>query len=155
MKIPLKSITDKRFFLLIWQFIKFGIVGLSNTIVSNLICYIFIYINKDYIYIGQTLGFIVSVLNAYLWNNRYVFKRSPGAPRAGWKGHLKAILRVYMAYGFTLLLGYGLTYIMRNKLEISEWIIPVILLIICTPINFITNKFWAFKERSGKKNDEG
>ena len=151
----ISEITDKKSLLsLLWQFIKFGIVGVSNTLLSSGICYLFIFINEDLIYAGQIAGFLISVLNAYYWNNRYVFKQDKGAPPKRWREHAKALFRVYVAYGFGLLLGLGLTWVMRNKMGVSEWLIPVILLFICTPINFLTNKLWAFKGRSKKQHDE-
>ena len=129
------------------QFVKFGLVGVSNTLVSNIICYAFIFIDKSLIYVGQAAGFIISVLNAYYWNNRYVFKNAERSAAPRLKDHLRPLARVYLAYGATVILGFGLTWAMRDRMGVSEWFIPLILLFICTPINFFTNKLWAFKGR--------
>ncbi len=58
-----------------WQFMKFGIVGLSNTAISLGIYYLFIWINRNLYLIGNAVGFIVSVLNSYFWNSKFVFKK--------------------------------------------------------------------------------
>ncbi|MBE6023223.1 MAG: GtrA family protein [Cellulosilyticum sp.] len=123
--------------LLIKQFIKFGIVGISNTSISLGIYYILVYLGSNYI-LANTTGFIVSVINAYYWNNKVVFK----------KGNLKdvkALLKTFTSYGLTFILSTLLLFIMVNYLHISELIAPVINLIITIPLNFLLNKFWAFK----------
>ncbi|MEG1427560.1 MAG: GtrA family protein [Oscillospiraceae bacterium] len=133
MKAEKKSIRE-----IITQFIKFGIVGLSNTGISLAIYYVFIFINKDLYIVGNTVGFFVSVLNAYYWNHKYVFK-------SGQKGHFKPLLKTFTAYGSTFLLSTVLLYVMVNLLHISEIIAPLLNLLITIPLNFLLNKFWAMK----------
>jgi putative flippase GtrA len=125
---------------LIEQFIKFGLVGLSNTFISLAIYYIFIFINKDLYLVGNIIGFVVSVLNSYYWNNRFVFKAEN-------RNHVQALLRTFLSYGVTFVLGTVLLIIMIEILSISEIVAPLINLIITVPINFMLNKFWAFKDR--------
>jgi len=120
------------------QFIKFGIVGISNTFIGLLIYYIFVFINKDLYIVGNIVGFIVSVLNSYYWNNKYVFTAEN-------RNHIKALSRTYLSYGTTFILGTFLLIIMVQVMNISEVIAPLLGLIITVPLNFILNKNWAFK----------
>ena len=133
-----KAKSGKGFIGVTWQFLKFGIVGLTNTAISLGIYYLFIYFNKDLYIVGNTVGFIVSVLNAYYWNNKYVFEKKE-------KGHLKPIIKTFLSYGTTFLLSTALLFIMVNYLSVSEYIAPIINLIITIPLNFLLNKFWSFK----------
>lgn len=126
------------------QFIKFGLVGVSNTIISLLVYYILIYFKWNYI-IANALGFVISVMNAYFWNNKYVFKQRQDF---GKKGTLKKIIKVYVSYGITFLLSTFLLYLMVDCFEISQYIAPIINLCITTPLNFILNRWWAFKNKS-------
>lgn len=120
------------------QFIKFGIVGILNTLIGLGIYYIFIYIDVSLYIAGNTVGFIAGVLNSYYWNNKYVFSKSE-------EGHLGPLMRTFAAYGGTFLLGTALLFIMVQYLHISEWIAPLINLAVTIPLNFLLNKFWAFK----------
>ncbi|HRX49282.1 MAG TPA: GtrA family protein [Spirochaetota bacterium] len=120
------------------QFIKFGIVGVLNTLIGLGIYYIFIYISVSLYIAGNTVGFIAGVLNSYYWNNKYVFNKSE-------EGHLKPLLKTFIAYGGTLILGTILLIIMVQVMHISEWVAPLINLFITVPLNFLMNKFWAFK----------
>jgi putative flippase GtrA len=120
------------------QFIKFGIVGVLNTLIGLCIYYIFIYISVSLYIAGNTTGFIAGVLNSYYWNNKYVFTKSQ-------EGHFIPLMKTFAAYGGTLILSTALLVIMVDRLQISEWVAPLINLSITVPLNFLLNKFWAFK----------
>jgi putative flippase GtrA len=119
------------------QFIKFGIVGASNTFISLLIYYVLIYYNINYI-IANTVGFFVSVLNSYYWNSKFVFNKNEN-------GNLRPLIKTFISYGLTYALSTILLVIMVNYLNISEFIAPILNLIITIPLNFLLNKFWAFR----------
>ncbi len=120
------------------QFVKFGIVGISNTLISLLIYYIFIFINMDLYIIGSIVGFFVSVLNSYYWNNRYVFKAEE-------RNHVKTIFKTYVSYGISAVLSIVLLVFLVEVCNISEIIAPIVNLAITVPLNFAMNKYWAFK----------
>ena len=56
----------------LWQFVKFGIVGVSNTAISLCVYEICIHLGLHYV-LSNGIGLVVSVINAYYWNNRCVF----------------------------------------------------------------------------------
>lgn len=120
------------------QFVKFGIVGLSNTLISTGVYYVFIWIDPKFYFAGNVAGWIVSVANGFFWNNRFVFRDSEFT----WQ---KKLLRTYLAYGGSLILGSVLLVLQVRLLGISEWLAPWINLVITIPLNFLLNKFWAFK----------
>jgi putative flippase GtrA len=121
------------------QFIGFGIVGVLNTFICLSIYYLFIYLNSDLYMIGYTIGMIISILNAYYWNNKFVFKKTE-------KGHIKPLIKTFISYIGTFLLGMLFLFIMVHLLGISKVIAPIINLMITIPLNFLLNKFWTFKE---------
>ena len=125
---------------LLTQFIKFGLVGLSNAIVLYGVYYLLLKAGMHYI-LAYIIAFILSVLNAYLWNNRFVFKNST-------ESFFKKIIKVYASYTFTFLLSTVLLYVWVDLLHISDKIGPIINIVITTPINFIMNKIWAFRKKS-------
>lgn len=130
------------------QFIRFGIVGLSNSIINYLVYFISLrLLRKSKIlvsyefYIAQILAFLISVLWAFCWNKLYVFKEK----KETGKTVLSELLRSYLSYGFTgLILSEILLYVWVDKIGISEYVAPIINMIICLPVNFILNKFWTF-----------
>lgn len=57
--------SKKEFVALLAQFIKFGLVGVSNTAVSMAVYYIFLWISPDLYMVGSVLGTILSIANAF------------------------------------------------------------------------------------------
>lgn len=120
------------------QFIKFGMIGVSNTIVSTSIYYLFIWMDPKLYFVGNVVGWIVSVFNSFYWNNRFVFTKS----EFSWG---QKLLRTYLAYGGSFIVGSITLVVLVSVLGVSEWLAPWINIVITIPLNFILNKFWAFK----------
>ncbi len=118
------------------QFIKFGIVGLSNAAIGLGTYYLFLWLSWHYM-IANVMSWIISVFNAFFWNSRYVFKTT-----STWIG---ALCRTYVSYGFSFVLGAILLYIFVEFFKISEVFAPLIVIVITTPLNFLLNKFWTFR----------
>lgn len=145
-----KDINEKQWEVFI-QFVKFGIIGVSNTLVSYVInIVVLLILNQfnwfprwDYI-VANTVAFVLSVLWSFYWNNKYVFDlKSTKISEL-----LLALFKMYLSYAFTgIILSNVLSYVWIDILHISKYIAPLINSLIGVPINFILNKFWAFKEK--------
>lgn len=125
------------------QFIKFGAVGISNTIIALAIYYLFLFINHELYLIGNLVGWVVSVANAFYWNYRFVFHDHV----ANKKVLLTKIRKTYLSYGGIFMLSTVLLFL---EIELFGWpteIGPVVNLIITIPLNFFLNKFWTFRKK--------
>ena len=147
-KIIKKDLTDKKR-QTFKEFLQFGLVGVSNTIISYLLYVVtLLLVSKsgvkfDYI-IANIVSWLLSVLWSFYWNNRFVFKKEEGEKRNIWA----ALFKTYVSYGFTgLILNNILSVLWVSVLHISKMLAPIINLVISIPINFFMNKLWAF----GKK----
>lgn len=125
------------------QFIRFGIVGASNTLIALAVYWLCFYGLHLHYQLANLASFVVSVTNAYYWNNRFVFRN--GAMSAS--QHLRAYGKAFTSYGGTYLLGVGLLFVWVELLGVSEGIAPLINLLITIPLNFLLNKYWAFRQR--------
>ena len=155
------------------QFIKFGIVGVSNTLVNYIVYLIFYSIGVPYL-IANALGFIISVLNAWFWGSRFVFKEDETKQKRVW---WQVLLKTYASYllGFflnTVLLWvwvdvtnigqyFGFVGDMINAVtgivgiepteftaeKLSGIIGPIANIVVVVPINFVINKFWAYRQK--------
>ena len=124
---------------LVAQFVKFGLVGLSNTLVSWACYYLFLWIDEDLYMVGSIVGTVLSIANAFFWNDRFVFKGG----KNDWKSKLKRLGKTYVSYGGTSLLSTFLLWL-EVQLGVSKVIAPIVNLIITIPLNFIINKLWTF-----------
>ena len=125
------------------QFIKFGFVGASNTIISYVIYFVLVKLSVYYL-IASVIGFVASVINSFFWNNKYVFKKGKNESRS----LVSSFIKTFIAYAWTgLFLSNILLYIWVDIMGINKIIAPVITLLITIPLNFAINKFWAFKTK--------
>ncbi|MBU3143463.1 GtrA family protein [Clostridium sp. CF012] len=124
----------------ILQFIKFGFVGASNTLISLAIYYTLVYININYI-VANALGYITSSICGYFLNRKWVFKESKEKTS-------KSVIKYYIVYASSFLINILCMYIWVDVLEISKIIAPILTMGITVPYNFIFNKIWVFKNNS-------
>ncbi len=125
---------------LIRQFIKFGLVGLSNTLVAWAVYYLVLWLNPDLYMVGSIAGTVISIANAFFWNDRFVFK---GAQKDR-KSKLKRLGKTYVSYGGTSILATVLLWAEVRFLGVGKVFAPVLNLLITIPLNFLINKFWTF-----------
>lgn len=160
------------------QFIKFGLVGVSNTLVNYVVYVIFVSLGFHYT-IANTLGFLISVLNAYFWGSRFVFKEDETKEKRIW---WQVLLKTYASYalGFVIntvllalwidvvhvgqyfgfvgdVIGWASGFIgflpkTMTAEEISEIVAPILNMFVTVPINFVINKFWAYKQKNKSAN---
>ena len=123
------------------QFIRFAIVGCSNTVISLVTYYVLIYFNMCYI-IAYTTGFLFSVCNAFFWNNRYVFKNKEE------DNTLHAFYKVFLSYGLSYIFSLLMMGILVEVLHIQEYIAPILKMCITIPLNFLMNKLWVFRDKT-------
>ena len=131
------------------QFVKFGIVGLSNTLIAYAVYAACVWLGCHYL-VANSLGFVVGVLNAYYWSDRYVFKKGEGETRSA----LWTLVKTYLAYGATgLLLASLLLYVYVDRWQVSAYLAQLLVLVVTVPLNFIINKCWSFKTKQTNEED--
>lgn len=149
------------------QFIKFGLVGISNTLISELIYVLIVCLGGHYAF-AAFLGFVISVLNAFYWGNKYVFKEESGKEKRVW---WKVLIKTYVAYTGGFVLDIVLLFLWIDVLRISRFMQPLVELawliglaqmdtalmgdlvakavnvVLIVPINYIMNKYWAYRQK--------
>lgn len=132
------------------QFVKFSLVGFSNVIVSYVFYLGFFMIFKlvgilpdiDYL-VAQLIGYVLSIFWSFFWNWKYVF--TDGQSAGPW---YMALIKSFLAYSFTgVFLNSILLVFWVQIVGISKVIAPMLNLIINVPVNFLINKFWAFRRK--------
>lgn len=148
------------------QFIKFGIVGLFNSIINYIIYAICIKIGLHYV-LANTIGFIIVIFIAYLLQTRFVFIEDTNGKQQVW---WKILIKTYMSYAFSGLILtnilsflwldiFDLSAIIRPIYQLSysyftwedeytclKYMVPFFNVIITMPINYIINKYWTYKQ---------
>ena len=124
------------------QFIKFALVGASNSAVYLGVYYMLVCSSSTLLaaLIGQSTAWILSVANSFVWNRKFVFDASA---EVWWR----AMGKTFAGYSSCFVLSSVLTVIQLELLGIPAAIVPIVNLPIMGPINFLILKYWAFRNR--------
>lgn len=148
------------------QFLKFGLVGFINTIISYSIYSALVFSGFHYL-VGNVAGFVVSVFTSFLLNSQFVFKeKQNNKDRIWWK----VLIKCYISYGFTglvitnLLLVFLISAIdisqylsfeadilakigiILTPSELAKYFAPILILFVTIPLNYVMNKYWAYRQ---------
>lgn len=133
------------------QFMRFGFVGLSGTILGYLIYLVVLLLFQtvegaeyfDYL-IGNVVSWVLGVLWNFHWNRKYVF--TDFNKQVPW---LRALVKMYIGYAFSgLIICNILSFLWVELLKIDKAWAPILNLTVTVPINYLMNKFWTFRGKS-------
>lgn len=127
------------------QFLKFGIVGASNTLISLVVYWLLFYGLRWHYQLSNFVGFIASVVNAHYWNSKYVFAVPPKTKH---QSHIATAVKTFISYGGTYLLSMGLLYVEIEILHCRAGIAPVLNLLITVPLNYALHRLWVYRQRA-------
>ena len=139
----MKHLLEKPLAAKLWQFVKFGIVGVSNTAISYAVYLLCVKLGVHYV-IADGLGLVISTINAYYWNNRCVF--GDGTKKT-FREHFVTWLKTLTAYGGTFVLNSLMLILWVEILHVPEVLAPLLNLLITIPVNFVINKYWTFRKK--------
>lgn len=125
----------------VWQFIKFNIVGLSNTLVDFL-AYTLLTQTLGVVYwCAQIISYGLGVLNSYLLNTRWTFREAHrGTPKQAGLFLLVNLVSLGVSLGVLALCKqvFGITSDMWAKVIAT----PVSIL-----VNFLGNRLFVFRQK--------
>ncbi len=151
---------DKKFFI---QALKYGIVGVANTLITALTIWIMMRwvfrvkgeedVSSLVVSISNVIGFIAGLLNSFIWNRNWTFKS-----QKNWKiDFLKFMLAFIVCFIPQLLLvvllnkyaaipSFKFHWMQNEYLITSAYICQLIGIVFYTTLNFLCNKYYAFKK---------
>ena len=122
---------------IIRQFIKYGLVGVLNTILTISIIFIFMkLLNASYI-ISNAVGYLFGFINSFILNKIWTFK----SKKSIGKESFYFILIFIICYSFQLVF----LVILKEKLLVNPEYAQIIAMVFYTIINFTGNKFITFR----------
>lgn len=121
------------------QLIKYGLVGISNTLITAAVIWLMMKIAGCSDVLSNITGYAAGVLNSFVLNKQWTFKSA-----AGWAG---SAIRFGLVFGICYLLQLGLLLYLNKTLTIDPYYNQLIAMVFYTLINFLMNKYYTFKER--------
>jgi putative flippase GtrA len=126
------------------QFLKFGVVGASGTIVNFIIYHALLHVDVA-LWLAYAVGFIVGGVNNYWWNRHWTF-RSQGHP---WRelGQFITVSAVALAISEAVLIAVEnrLPQTLAHRNTVG-WLAATF---VGMGWNFFVNKYWTFRHAHG------
>lgn len=144
---------------LFWQIIKYGIVGVMNTLLTALVIWLILHFAyriddeakapTQAMFVANFSGYVIGIINSFLFNRNWTFKN-----KSDWRlGFLKFILAFVICYSLQLGVVIGLnnlhiipTINVFGKVFLSAYSCQLIGIVVYTLLNFILNKYYTFRE---------
>lgn len=125
---------------LIVQFLKFGTVGVSNTLIAFAVYTILLKVFGVWYIAASGIGFAAGAVNGFLLNRRWTFREHAG----------DALTPVRWAIVQTCGLGLnlGLVYLFVHGLGLDELVGQIPATAIVTVLTFAANRAWTFRVHS-------
>jgi putative flippase GtrA len=122
---------------LVVQFLKFGIVGVSNTLLAFAVYTVLLKVFGVWYVAASGIGFAVGAVNGFLLNRRWTFREHVG----------DAFTPVRWAIVQTCGLGLnlGLVYLFVHDLGLDELVGQIPTTAIVTVLTFAANRSWTFR----------
>lgn len=121
------------------KFIKFGLVGVLNTLINWIIFALLNFAGVYYI-IANVIAYAIATANSYIWNSKWVFKYNG-------KDKKETTVRFVILNLVGLALNTAILYFLVDILLFNKLVGLVITTAIVMVINYLLNKIWVFKER--------
>jgi putative flippase GtrA len=119
------------------QFLKFGIVGVSNTLLAFAIYTVLLKVFGVWYLAASAIGFIVGAVNGFLLNRRWTF--------AGHVGDSLTPVRWGVVQGCGLALNLGLLYLFVDGAGVEKLLGQALATAIVTVVTFLVNRAWTFR----------
>jgi putative flippase GtrA len=119
------------------QFVKFGIVGISNTLITFAVYTLLLEVFGVWYIAASAIGFVIGATNGFLLNRRWTF--------AGHVGDSLTPLRWGIVQTCGLGLNLGLLYLLVHDAGLDELVAQALATVAVTISTFLVNRAWTFR----------
>jgi putative flippase GtrA len=119
------------------QFVKFGIVGISNTLITFAVYTLLLKVFGVYYLAASAIGFIAGAVNGFLLNRAWTFR--------GHVGDALTPVRWAIVQGCGLALNEGLLFLWVAGLGVDKLVAQGLAILIVTTVTFFANRAWTFR----------
>lgn len=120
------------------QFVKFGVVGVSNTVLTFAIYTLLLKVFGVWYLLASAIGFVVGATNGFLLNRRWTF--------AGHRGDSLTPLRWAFVQTCGLGVNEGLLFVFVHEAKLDKLVAQALATVVVTVSTFFANRAWTFRE---------
>jgi putative flippase GtrA len=119
------------------QFVKFGIVGVSNTLLTFVVYTVLLKGFGVWYLAASAAGFVVGATNGFLLNRRWTFREHVGDPLTP--------VRWAIVQGCGLAINEGLLYLFVQDARVEKLLAQALATVVVTLTTFFANRAWTFR----------
>ncbi len=119
------------------QFVKFGIVGVSNTLLTFLVYTVLLKVFGVWYLAASAIGFIVGATNGFLLNRRWTFRDHVGDALTP--------VRWAIVQSCGLALNEGLLFLFVSEAGLDKLVGQALATVAVTLTTFFANRAWTFR----------
>jgi putative flippase GtrA len=125
------------------QFLKFGIVGVSNTLITFAVYTVLLKVFGVWYLAASAIGFIAGATNGFLLNRRWTFE--------GHVGDALTPVRWAVVQGCGLGVNEALLFVLVHHAHLDELVGQAIATAVVTTLTFFANRAWTFRMHTGEQ----
>jgi len=119
------------------QFVKFGIVGVSNTLLTLVVYTVLLKVFGVWYLAASAIGFAVGATNGFLLNRRWTFREHVGDALTP--------VRWGIVQSGGLAINEGLLYLFVHDAQLDKLVAQVCATAVVTITTFLVNRAWTFR----------
>jgi putative flippase GtrA len=119
------------------QFVKFGIVGVSNTLITLAVYTVLLKVFGVWYLAASAIGFAVGATNGFLLNRRWTFREHVGDALTP--------VRWGIVQSGGLAVNEGLLYVFVHDAQLDKLLAQVCATAVVTVTTFVVNRAWTFR----------
>ena len=123
----------------LWQLIRFGIVGVINTLITLIV----IYVLQELLHIKYTIanlaGYIAGVINSFFWSKLWVFKKLNS-------NFMREAVLFLVSFGICYGIQFVALLLLVEVLHMADTWAQLVSMVVYTLCNFALNKCITFKK---------
>jgi len=119
------------------QFVKFGVVGIFNTLLSLAVYALLLKVFGMWYLTASAIGYAVGMINGFLWNRSWTFR--------GHVGDALTPVRWCVVQGFGLAANLGLVFVFVHDAGLDKLLGQACAIAIVVVFTFLANRAWTFR----------
>lgn len=123
----------------LWQLIRFGIVGVINTLITLAV----IYVLQELLHVKYTVanlaGYIAGVINSFFWSKLWVFKKLNN-------NFMREAVLFLVSFGICYGIQFVALLLLVEVLHMADTWAQLVSMVVYTLCNFALNKCITFKK---------
>ena len=122
-----------------FQLVRFAAVGASGYVVNLATYTLCLHVVGLHYLAAGSVAFVVAVTNNFVWNRYWTFRARDG--HAGFQA-----ARFFAVSVAAFLFSLGVLEVLVGGLGVDKVLAQAIAIVTATPLNFVGNKLWSFRD---------